>query len=171
MRYFLPHSDARRTEKAPTGGRGPYVGFAGEAANPSLNSKAEPLVAVSQHRGDEPAPRADRPDGRTRSPAVLLVDQAGWHLSARLVIPTNITILPCRQNRPSSIRSRTSGSSCGITGSQTHLQILRRSRRPLLRGMSNKLVDSLEDHVHWLRKGARVLNKGSGDKGLILMHR
>ena len=26
--------------------------------------------------------------------AVLLVDQAGWHLSARLVIPTNITIFP-----------------------------------------------------------------------------
>src|SRR6266481_9283769 len=26
--------------------------------------------------------------------AVLLVDQAGWHLSARLLIPANITIIP-----------------------------------------------------------------------------
>jgi hypothetical protein len=26
--------------------------------------------------------------------AVLLVDQAGWHLSDRLVVPTNITLLP-----------------------------------------------------------------------------
>ena len=26
--------------------------------------------------------------------AVLLLDQAGWHVSARLVIPDNITILP-----------------------------------------------------------------------------
>ena len=26
--------------------------------------------------------------------AVLLVDQAGWHLSTRLVVPTNITIIP-----------------------------------------------------------------------------
>ena len=26
--------------------------------------------------------------------AVLLVDQAGWHLSARLFIPANITIMP-----------------------------------------------------------------------------
>jgi hypothetical protein len=26
--------------------------------------------------------------------AVLLVDQAGWHLSARLVVPANITIIP-----------------------------------------------------------------------------
>ena len=38
VRYFLPHSDARRTEKAPPGG-GAHSGFAGEAANPSLNSK------------------------------------------------------------------------------------------------------------------------------------
>ena len=26
--------------------------------------------------------------------AVLLVDQAGWHLSKHLVVPTNITIIP-----------------------------------------------------------------------------
>ncbi len=26
--------------------------------------------------------------------AVLLVDQAGWHLSAKLVVPDNITIVP-----------------------------------------------------------------------------
>ena len=26
--------------------------------------------------------------------AVLLLDQAGWHLSARLVVPANITIIP-----------------------------------------------------------------------------
>ena len=32
--------------------------------------------------------------------AVLLVDQAGWHLSARLVIPTNITILPMPPKSP-----------------------------------------------------------------------
>jgi transposase len=26
--------------------------------------------------------------------AVLLVDQAGWHLSDRLIVPTNITLIP-----------------------------------------------------------------------------
>ena len=26
--------------------------------------------------------------------AVLLVDQAGWHLSHRLVVPSNITLIP-----------------------------------------------------------------------------
>jgi len=39
--------------------------------------------------------------------AVLLVDQAGWHLSARLLIPANITFSPCRRNPPNSIRSKT----------------------------------------------------------------
>jgi hypothetical protein len=43
--------------------------------------------------------------------AVLLVDQAGWHLSTRLVVPANITIIfRCRRNAPSSTRSKTSGS-------------------------------------------------------------
>ncbi len=31
--------------------------------------------------------------GPTRH-AVLLLDQAGWHLSAALIVPTNITLLP-----------------------------------------------------------------------------
>src|SRR5216683_3283556 len=43
--------------------------------------------------------------------AVLLLDQAGWHLSAKLDIPD------CRQSHPNSIRSKTSGSSCATTGS------------------------------------------------------
>ena len=33
--------------------------------------------------------------------AVLLLDQAGWHLSARLVVPPNITLCRCRPNAPS----------------------------------------------------------------------
>jgi transposase len=32
--------------------------------------------------------------------AVLLVDQAGWHLSAGLVVPANITILPLPSKSP-----------------------------------------------------------------------
>jgi hypothetical protein len=50
--------------------------------------------------------------------AILLVDQAGWHMSTRLIVPANITIIYCRQNAPSSIRSKTSGSSCTTTGSR-----------------------------------------------------
>jgi transposase len=29
-----------------------------------------------------------------RRHAVLLVDQAGWHTSAKLIVPANITIMP-----------------------------------------------------------------------------
>ena len=32
--------------------------------------------------------------------AVLLVDQAGWHLSTRLVVPPNITIMPLPPKSP-----------------------------------------------------------------------
>jgi transposase len=32
--------------------------------------------------------------------AILLVDQAGWHMSTRLVVPVNITILPLPPKSP-----------------------------------------------------------------------
>jgi len=32
--------------------------------------------------------------------AVLLLDQAGWHLSARLLVPDNITLLPLPSKSP-----------------------------------------------------------------------
>src|SRR6201990_1275560 len=46
--------------------------------------------------------------------AILLVDQAGWHLSTRLLVS-----LCCHRSAQSSTRSRTSGSSCATTGSPT----------------------------------------------------
>src|SRR5258708_7404743 len=51
--------------------------------------------------------------------AVLLVDQAGWHLSARLLIPPTSPFSPCRRNPPNSIRSKTFGSTCATIGSRT----------------------------------------------------
>jgi hypothetical protein len=47
-----------------------------------------------QHGGDEPASGRDLGPDRAGRHAVLVVDQAGWHLSERLVIPSNITIVP-----------------------------------------------------------------------------
>ncbi len=44
--------------------------------------------------------------------AVLIVDQAGWHMSKRLVVPRNITLIPLPPKCPS-------GSSCVTTGSRT----------------------------------------------------
>src|SRR5215204_3211406 len=37
---------------------------------------------------------------RSGAHAVLLLDQAGWHLSARLLVPDNITILPLPSKSP-----------------------------------------------------------------------
>ncbi len=65
--------------------------------------------------------------------AVLLMDQAGWHMTAALIIPENISIIPlpakCPELNPvENIRRpagdceaicRKEGSSCEITGSPT----------------------------------------------------
>jgi putative transposase len=48
--------------------------------------------------------------------AVLLLDQAGWHLSKPLTAPGCLTIVPLPPKCPSSIRRKTSGSSCATTG-------------------------------------------------------
>jgi hypothetical protein len=50
--------------------------------------------------------------------AVLLVDQAGWHLSDRLIVPPNITMIALPAKCPELNPQETSGSSCATTGSQ-----------------------------------------------------
>src|SRR5262245_32367666 len=51
--------------------------------------------------------------------AILLVDQAGWHLSTRLLVPANITIILLPPKCPELNPVETSGSSCATTGSPT----------------------------------------------------
>jgi hypothetical protein len=51
--------------------------------------------------------------------AVLLLDQIGWHMTGKLAVPTNITLLPLPAKSPELTPSRISGSSCGTIGSQT----------------------------------------------------
>jgi len=51
--------------------------------------------------------------------AVVILDQAGWHGSNELVVPPNITLMPLPPAAPSSIQSKTSGSSCATTGYRT----------------------------------------------------
>src|SRR5712672_3392635 len=66
--------------------------------------------------------------------AILLVDQAGWHLSTRLLVPANITIilLPPKCPELNPVRLAVHARQLAL---QPHLQILRRSRRPLLCGL------------------------------------
>ena len=51
--------------------------------------------------------------------AVLIMDQAGWHMSNNLVVPENITILPLPPKSPELNQSKIPGTSCAKTGSQT----------------------------------------------------
>ena len=51
--------------------------------------------------------------------AILILDQAGWHLSKDLVVPDNITLLPLPLRSPELNPARMSGSSCATTGSRT----------------------------------------------------
>jgi hypothetical protein len=51
--------------------------------------------------------------------AVLLLDQAGWHLSGDVAVPDNITLLPLPPKCPELNVMENVGSSCAKTGSQT----------------------------------------------------
>ena len=95
--------------------------------------------------------------------AVLLVDQAGWHMSTRLVVPPNITIIAAAAEIP---RAQPGRERLAVHARQLalqpRLQILRRSRRPLLRGMEQARRSALAHHVHRIAPmGARVLISGT----------
>lgn len=66
--------------------------------------------------------------------AMLLPDQAGWHLSAKLVVPENITLVPlppkCPELNPVENIWRFPRDKLAI---EPHLHKLRKHSRPLLR--------------------------------------
>src|SRR5208282_1899379 len=91
--------------------------------------------------------------------AALLVDQAGWHLSGRLIVPSNITLIPfpakCPELNPQEnvwqfmrenwLSNRIFKSFDDIVG-------------PLLRGLEQARRSTLADHVHRnARLGLQVL--------------
>ena len=51
--------------------------------------------------------------------AVLILDQAGWHVTPKLVVPGNITLVFLPPKSPELNPVEMSGSSCGTTGCQT----------------------------------------------------
>ena len=51
--------------------------------------------------------------------AALLVDQAGWHLSGKLIVPPNITLIPLPANARSSTRRKRMAIHARRTGSRT----------------------------------------------------
>ena len=66
---------------------------------PGLGRHGRPGPALVQHRGNGAAPGRDRQAHRAGhitpgKHCALLVDQAGWHMSKRLAVPANITVVP-----------------------------------------------------------------------------
>ena len=53
-----------------------------------------------RHRRHGGAPHRDQCRRRSRAHAVLIVDQAGWHLTPKLAIPDNITVLALPPRSP-----------------------------------------------------------------------
>src|SRR4051812_35857908 len=74
---------------------------------PTSSARSAPLRAREpawfsplHHAGHDLAPEGDCAGGCTRAHALLLVDQAGWHQSKRLVVPANITLVPLPSKAP-----------------------------------------------------------------------
>ena len=102
--------------------------------------------------------------------AVLIVDQAGWHLTPKLAIPDNITVLalPPRSvshqgmTSPAPFRVEPGGECLAIHARQLvvepDLQILRRHRRAVLPSLEQPHRPTMEDHVpRHAQMGAWVL--------------
>src|SRR5262245_52736961 len=95
--------------------------------------------------------------------AILLVDQAGWHMSTRLVVPANVTIITlppkCPELNPVENRVAVHARQLAF---KPNLQIIRRSRRPLLRGLEQARRSALAHHLPRIAPmGARVLINGT----------
>jgi hypothetical protein len=82
------------------------------------------------------------------SHAVLLVDQARFHLSARLLIPANIIILALPPNSLNSIPLKTSGSTCATTGSRTASSNPTTISSITVATLGIPCRPALENHVH-----------------------
>ena len=62
--------------------------------------KGAGLVMAGATRRHGGAPHRDQCRRRSRRPSVLIVDQAGWHLTPKLAIPDNITVLALPPRSP-----------------------------------------------------------------------
>ena len=91
--------------------------------------------------------------------AVLIVDQAGWHLTPKLAIPDNITVLALPPRSPELNPVENVWQFMRDNWSvEPDLQILRRHRRAVLPSLEQPHRPTMEDHVpRHAQMGAWVL--------------
>jgi hypothetical protein len=70
---------------------------AGEARNNPVEAGRIDIAAVLVDAG---APHRDQRPVPSGAHAVIVLDQIGWHVSGRLVVPENITLLPLPRRSP-----------------------------------------------------------------------
>jgi hypothetical protein len=80
--------------------------------------------------------------------AALLVDQAAWHMSPRLAMPANITIVPLPAKCPELNRQENVWQFLRQLAVQPRVPILRRHRRSLLRRLEQAHRPAMAHHVH-----------------------
>jgi hypothetical protein len=91
--------------------------------------------------------------------AVVVLDQAGWHKSQALKVPSNISLLQLPPRSPElNPQEKHLAVHAPELAIKPHLQILRRYRRPLLLCLEYTDQPTLEDHVHC---SARLGNRAS----------
>jgi hypothetical protein len=101
--------------------------------------------------------------------AVLLVDQAGWHLSGRLIVPSSITLIPFPAKCPEVPAGKYLAVPARQLALKSDLQFLRRHRRPLLRGPEQARRSTLAHHIHRnARLGLSVMITESCSSGFEL---
>ena len=92
--------------------------------------------------------------------AVLIVDQAGWHLTPKLAIPDNITVLalPPRSPELNPVENVWQFDARQLVV-EPDLQILRRHRRAVLPSLEQPHRPTMEDHVpRHAQMGAWAIN-------------
>jgi transposase len=67
---------------------------------PGPGDRRRPRPAARQYRRHGFASGRNLPNGYAGSPCCSATDQAGWHLSAKLDIPDNITLMPLPPKSP-----------------------------------------------------------------------
>ncbi len=80
--------------------------------------------------------------------AVLLLDQAGWHIAGDLNVPANIILIPLPPKCPELNPLKTAGSSCGRIGLRTESPNPTTHPRSLRRCLEETRRAAVEGHVH-----------------------
>jgi len=83
-----------------------------------------------------------------RAHAVVLMDQAGWHLTDKLDVPANISIIALPSKCPELNPVENIWQFMRDNWLEPSFHILRQHRRPLLRGLEQARRSTVAHHVH-----------------------